>query len=901
SPSSPKEGYRGGSLTPTRSRSNSTSEGEVKKQEVILKPNTNTKSLGDLHLIHEIDETTAYTNTAYNKNKNSRKGSLFSIQSSLGGYPPNGRRLSLNKKPSKKFARKVPKNAEGATLLVGGCEEVHKPICAFLRLKDPITLEGMNEVNAPTRFVFLLIGPNSASSVYHEIARSMGTLFACPVFRETAYTAQTKVGIHHALDLFMNDATVLPSTGWDHTTRLEPPSHYTDKTWTQCLEGEDEIIEHTEDEHDRIRRTGRLFGGLVQDIKRKAPFYLSDFKDAIHFQTLASLVFAYFASLSATITFGGLMGTAIGNNMASFESLISAAFCGITYALLSGQPLTILGATGPVLVFETIVYGFCNDQGWYYLEFRLWVGLWTAIILLIVVMFDLSALVSYITRFTEESFSCLISLIFILEACQNMIYIQDKHPVHRNFHVLQLKPGEEGNFFFFQQNNSTCKCILGDSNTTDIDFVSRTLNITNASSTDIPFTMCDAFNGTLSDCQKATFSPDVFFFSFIVFISTFMIAFGLKIFKETRFFPVIVRKALADYAVPIAIATMTAIDIIVGIDTPKLNIPTEFRPTLPDRGWIIIPFSKNAWWTVLAALVPALLLSILVFMDQQITAVIVNNRRFKLKKGPGYHLDLLIISVQIAICSVIGTPYFVAATVRSISHVQSLGRESKEAAPGEKPKFLGTREQRVTACLAFGIIGVSVLFASVLQRVPMPVLYGVFLYMGVVSLGGVQLADRIFLLLMPQKHQPDHKYLRTVSTARVHLFTLIQLFCLTVLTVVKNIKSISIAFPLMILLLCFVRKALDWVFTKQELSDLDDLLPQVGKKDEFSDRHIFDIESHDIQDVTNKLTTNGDVNRNNVPAIVLNGQDGLQQRRPSKIQVEYKMTKPASGHDMTAL
>lgn len=42
------------------------------------------------------------------------------------------------------------------------------------------------------------------------------------------------------------------------------------------------------------------------------------------------------------------------------ESLISGAVCGITYHLFSGQPLTIIGSTGPVLVFETIVYKFCT-------------------------------------------------------------------------------------------------------------------------------------------------------------------------------------------------------------------------------------------------------------------------------------------------------------------------------------------------------------------------------------------------------------------------------------------------------------------------------------------------------------------------------------------------------------
>lgn len=43
------------------------------------------------------------------------------------------------------------------------------------------------------------------------------------------------------------------------------------------------------------------------------------------------------------------------------------------------------------------------------------------------------------------------------------------------------------------------------------------------------------------------------------------------------------------------------------------------------------------------------------------------------------------------ICSAMGLPWFVAATVLSINHVNSLKLESECAAPGEKPQFLGVR------------------------------------------------------------------------------------------------------------------------------------------------------------------------------------------------------------------
>jgi len=37
---------------------------------------------------------------------------------------------------------------------------------------------------------------------------------------------------------------------------------------------------------------------------------------------------------------------------------MSGMICGIAYSLFAGQPLTIMGSTGPVLVFERILNTF---------------------------------------------------------------------------------------------------------------------------------------------------------------------------------------------------------------------------------------------------------------------------------------------------------------------------------------------------------------------------------------------------------------------------------------------------------------------------------------------------------------------------------------------------------------
>ena len=140
--------------------------------------------------------------------------------------------------------------------------------------------------------------------------------------------------------------------------------------------------------------------------------------------------------------------------------------------------------------------------------------------------------------------------------------------------------------------------------------------------------------------------------------------------------------------------------------------------------------------------------------------------------------------------------------------------------------------------MIFLFIGLSVLAKDALSRVPMPVLYGVFLYMGISSLKGVQLMDRISIFFMPTKHQPDYIYLRHVPLGTVKLFTLIQVGGLILLWTIKKSSMFSICFPLMIAAIVFIRRTFEWnifgkrLFTRRELSWLDDVMPEEHRKEE---------------------------------------------------------------------
>ncbi|XP_062925560.1 sodium bicarbonate cotransporter 3-like isoform X6 [Mobula hypostoma] len=726
------------------------------------------------------------------------------------------------------FMKKIPAGAEASNVLVGEVDFLERPIIAFVRLSPAILLTGLTEVPIPTRFLFLMLGPSGKAQQYHEIGRSIATLMTDEIFHDVAYKAKDRTDLLAGIDEFLDQVTVLPPGEWDPSIRIEPPKCVPSQekrkfppvpncsTVTNGAPNHEE--HHTGPE---LERTGRIFGGLIRDIKRKWPFYLSDFKDAISLQCLASILFLYCACMSPVITFGGLLGEATENRISALESLFGASMTGIVYSLFAGQPLTILGSTGPVLVFEKILFKFCKEYELSYLSLRASIGLWTAFMCIALVATDSSSLVCYITRFTEEAFAALICIIFIYEALEKLFDLGEKYPFNMNTNLEALT-----------QYSCACAEPSNPSNSTLKIWHQNNISADNVAWGNLTVSECQTYGGMFVGpaCgHHGPYVPDVLFWSIILFFSTFFLCSFLKQFKTKRYFPTKVRAIISDFAVFITILTMALIDFLVGVPSPKLTVPDRFEPTRKDRGWFIDPLGPNQWWTMLAALVPALLCTILIFMDQQITAVIINRKEHKLKKGCGYHLDLLMVAIMLGVCSIMGLPWFVAATVLSISHVNSLKVESECSAPGEQPKFLGIREQRVTGLLIFVLMGLSVFMTSVLKFIPMPVLYGVFLYMGASSLKGIQLFDRLKLFGMPAKHQPDLIYLRYVPLWKVHIFTLIQLTCLILLWIIKA-SAAAVVFPMMVLALVFIRKLLDFCFTKRELSWLDDLMPESKKK-----------------------------------------------------------------------
>ena len=128
-----------------------------------------------------------------------------------------------------------------------------------------------------------------------------------------------------------------------------PPTHTDHDLVTEAQDTK----EHTPDP---LKHSRRPLGGIWRDLKKLVQRYPSDFKDALHVQPFISIIFLYIAFIGPAIAFGGLMEEITANQIGETETLLATGLCGIVYSIFSVQPLTVLAFTGPLLLFETVIY-----------------------------------------------------------------------------------------------------------------------------------------------------------------------------------------------------------------------------------------------------------------------------------------------------------------------------------------------------------------------------------------------------------------------------------------------------------------------------------------------------------------------------------------------------------------
>jgi hypothetical protein len=348
------------------------------------------------------------------------------------------------------------------------------------------------------------------------------------------------------------------------------------------------------------------------------------------------------------------------------------------------------------------------------------------------------------------------------------------------------------------------------------------------------------------------------------------------------------RKNLANYGVTITIILLTIVSSFVvpafGIkDFRFLKVPATITPTYIDpttgvaRAWVVKaagyekPFPT---WGVFLMIAPALGGTLLGFLDQNLTEVLVNRKDRMFKKPPAYHLTNFICgTILYPACAVLGLPPTHAATVRSLAHVMAVTTTEVVQLPdggGTTVRVVNVAEQRVTHLAIHVLIWISLAATAALAyvrrrvarlagpdcaptpsrlvphrpssthapayralclvpsrnsrarphravvphpayrrparprsarclwslQVPQPIIIGVFLYLGISSIRGNQMFDRLSVLLTFEKDKwPNYYYVQEVDRREMTRFTLMQTFIVAILVAISRIDEASLAFP----------------------------------------------------------------------------------------------------------
>ncbi|KAF6819815.1 anion exchange protein 4 protein [Colletotrichum sojae] len=185
---------------------------------------------------------------------------------------------------------------------------------------------------------------------------------------------------------------------------------------------------------DRGRSAGwwkvQLFRGMVNDLRRRAPFYASDWVDAWDYRVVPATVYMYFANILPALAFSLDMFISTGSTYGVNEVLLASVLGAVVFSLFACQPLVIVGVTGPITVFNYTVYNIMEPTGVNYLAFMCWIGLWSLVFHWILAITNSCNWLRYVTRFPCDIFGFYVAFIYLQKGIQVLERLGDAVPFY---------------------------------------------------------------------------------------------------------------------------------------------------------------------------------------------------------------------------------------------------------------------------------------------------------------------------------------------------------------------------------------------------------------------------------------------------------------------------------------
>ena len=285
------------------------------------------------------------------------------------------------------------------------------------------------------------------------------------------------------------------------------------------------------------------------------------------------------------------------------------------------------------------------------------------------------------------------------------------------------------------------------------------------------------------------------------------------------------RELTADFGTATAIAVASLVAWGSGVDgLEMLSVSTTLEPR-DGRGSWLVDLREGPSWLSVACVVPGALLALLMYVEMNVSSLLANKPENNLTKGPAYHLNFLVMALTQLVFSFFGLPPMTGSLPHSPQFIRALSDVEEITVGGQtKTKVIRANENRVAPLAVYSLIALTLVMLPALRMIPMAVLYGLFLLLGITGMATSQLWTRTKMIAMDPRLLPPTHYVRRVPISRVHAFTGVQLCCAALLLGVRASPA-ALFFPLFIASLMPFRYALTHkkvpLFTPEMLRMLD--------------------------------------------------------------------------------
>jgi hypothetical protein len=470
--------------------------------------------------------------------------------------------------------------------------------------------------------------------------------------------------------------------------------------------------------------------GIIGDLKARAPYYLDDWKKPEDVTKVANaVVYAFMVQLIPALIFAELLDRQTEGKLAVAETLMSSAIIGIIYAVFAGQPLVIMGVTGPVAILLGTSYQLAEDVfDADYFAFFWWTCFWAGLLHMISAMVGVVNFVWQITPFTLQIFELFIASAFIYSGIRDLVV-----PIQ----LIDESTSPE------QRSAAYAGLLIG------------------------------LF--TCAICWVLHFADTWVYWSRQ--LRTFLAAYNMVV-------------ALV---VVTSLSYLPGVDLDSSLERVDIRVtPWNWQPT-DDRSWWVSPTEGIDTAAIFGALFPGLMFYLLFFIDHNVSSILSQLPKYNLKKPAAYHWDFFVLGVTFFPCGMMGLPPGNGLIPQAPLHTRSLCTKEFKVIDGvSREVYTKCEEQRYSAFLQAALMFVALSCMTAISWIPVGSLFGVLLYLGIVALHGNAVWERVCHNAMaPKKRPPVPAVAKIKSWRTVQLFTAVQVGCTAIIFGVAQFASVG--------------------------------------------------------------------------------------------------------------